>query len=105
MPVTEYIVKFRKYYGTRDCWAESSDGENGRNAVIAEILDSDFEVACVLAVDCEDFKYAARDVTDEIMEEVRDREVKALRDRYDAENPNMTFSAYLWSHTKFARAA
>lgn len=98
----EYLIKFRKYHGAEDVWVESVDGQNGREAALREIEDSDFEVACVLAVEYIDHRYEARDVTESVMAEVRDREVKWLTDKYYDEYPNITLDEYIWAHSRFA---
>jgi hypothetical protein len=100
--MTEYLVKFRKFFGPNDVWAESVDGRNDREAIIREIEDSDFEVACVLAVECIDHRYEARDVTESVMAEVRDREVKHLTNKYYDANPNITLDEFIWAHSRFA---
>jgi hypothetical protein len=103
--MTEYLIKFRKYAGQYDCWAESSERANARQDAILEIEDSDYEVACVLAVECIDNRYEARDVTASVMAEVADREQKRLTDKYYETQTDLTLDAFLWCHAKFARAA
>lgn len=102
----EYLIKFRRYLaGCCDAWIETADDFGcNRKQAIETILDSNYEVACVLEVTCEDFKYSALDVTEEIMNSVRAEETKSLIDKYDTERPNITFGEYLWAHTKFPQS-
>jgi len=105
--MTEYLIKFRKYHGPSDAWAESVDGvgreANDREAAIRQIEESEFEVACVLAVECINHRYEARDVTESVMAEVRQREQKWLTDKYYQNTyPEITLDEYLWAHSRFA---